>query len=103
MSGKRDTSQRPLSATPPPVDLPEAVADAHQTHFWLTDADVEVLDWWVFQLRRSGWRGVSRSACVRALLQAIRDRQINLQGITSEADFAAAIRRALDARPANEQ
>lgn len=102
---KRSGVQPPVSAAPPlpQVDQPaEPMAAAHQTHFWLTDEDVEVLDWWVFQLRRGGWRGVSRSACIRALLEAIRDRPVQLTGIAGEEDFAAALKNAFDQRAVGE-
>lgn len=106
MSGsKRSGVQPPLTATPPSTmpELPaEPMAASHQTHFWLTDDDVAVLDWWVFQLRRNGWRGVSRSACIRALLEAVRDRPIALTGIGGEEDFTAALKAALHERAVGE-
>ncbi len=73
----------------------EPVEPVHQTNFWLSHADVDFLDTLVLQLRRSGWRGVTRSACVRALIALARDETLDLATVRGELDLTRALRDAL--------
>lgn len=69
--------------------------ELHQTHFWLRDDDLAMLDAWVYQLRRGGWRGASRSACVRAVIRLLGNGPESGAKIADEIDLAAAIRRSV--------
>jgi len=70
---------------------------ARQTAVWFTEDELDWLDSRCRDIRRGGWRGVTRSAFIRALIQAAQDQPIEAQltGVTGEAELAQAIRRAL--------
>jgi hypothetical protein len=68
-----------------------------QTGVWLTDQDLEWLDNRCREVRRGGWRGITRSAFIRALVQAVEDKPFEdqLVGVTGQAELVQAIQRAL--------
>jgi hypothetical protein len=68
-----------------------------QTGVWLTDQDLEWLDSRCREVRRGGWRGITRSAFIRALVQAVDDKPFEdqLVGVTGQAELVQAIQRAL--------
>jgi hypothetical protein len=70
---------------------------ARQTGVWFTEDELDWLDSRCRDIRRGGWRSVTRSAMIRALIQAVQDQplEIELTGVTGEAELAQAIRRAL--------
>ena len=68
-----------------------------QTHFWLSDADLDIFDRWEYQLRRGGWRAANRSSCARAMLAVLAPVDVDLAGITSEEELISRIRAALAA------
>lgn len=62
-----------------------------QTAVWLSDAEVDWLDDKLIEIKRSGWRGVSRSALIRAIIQSARQsdetNQIKLEGVSGEQEI----------------
>ena len=66
-----------------------------QTNVWFTDEELDWLDNHCQQIRRSGWRGIKRSALVRALVQAIKDKPIDLAGVSDEAELVETLKRIL--------
>jgi hypothetical protein len=70
---------------------------ARQTGVWFTEDELDWLDSRCRDIRRGGWRSVTRSAMIRALIQAVQDQPLEteLTGVTGEAELAQAIRRAL--------
>lgn len=76
----------------------EIVSATHQTHVWLNDSDIEFLDSWAFRLRRSGWNRATRSACVRAMINVLRDTKIELVQVSNEQELAQAIELAITKR-----
>ena len=66
-----------------------------QTNVWFTDEELDWLDNHCQQIRRSGWRGIKRSALVRALVQAIKDKPIDLAGVSDEAELVETLKRVL--------
>jgi hypothetical protein len=68
-----------------------------QTGVWLTDQDLEWLDSRCREVRRGGWRGITRSAFIRALVQAVENKPFEdqLVGVTGQAELVQAIQRAL--------
>jgi hypothetical protein len=60
---------------------------ARQTAVWLSDEELEWLDNHCQQIRRSGWRGITRSALLRALIQAAMERPIDLSGASGEVEL----------------
>ncbi len=89
--------KHPATEGSPAGDLSgdEPVEPVHQTNFWLSHVDVDFLDTLVLQLRRGGWRGVTRSACVRALIALVRDETLDLASVRSEPDLVRALRDAV--------
>ena len=71
---------------------------ARQTGVWLTDQDLEWLDSRCREIRRGGWRGVTRSAFIRALVQAVQDKAFEreLSGVTGQAELVQAIKRSIN-------
>jgi hypothetical protein len=83
-----------------PQGIKESDEKTRQTGVWLTDEDLDWLDSRCREIRRGGWRGITRSAFIRALVQAVEDKpiQAELTGVTGEAELVQAIKRALDSK-----
>jgi len=60
-----------------------------QTAVWLSDDETEWLDTRLQEIKRGGWRGVTRSAFIRALIRASMEQQIEVEGISGEAELTA--------------
>ena len=89
------------SSTPPPghsvsQGVSEPAAPTRQTAMWLSDEDLEWLDSCCQEIRRGGWRGITRSAFIRSLIQAAQHRPLDLSGISGEADLVETLKRELD-------
>jgi hypothetical protein len=63
-------------------------ARTHQTAVWLGDEEVEWLDTQCRSIQRGGWRGVTRSSLIRALIRAASERTVDLAGVTGEVEIA---------------
>jgi hypothetical protein len=67
-----------------------------QLGLWLTPDDDKYINKLVWDLRQAGWRGVRRSAIVRALMLAVREaaatRPIDLRDVTTEDQLNDAFR-----------
>jgi hypothetical protein len=89
--GQTETPHVAQGATPTDEDK------TRQTGVWLTDQDLEWLDSRCREVRRGGWRGITRSAFIRALVQAVEDKPFEdqLVGVTGQAELIQAIQRAL--------
>jgi hypothetical protein len=59
-----------------------------QTAVWLADAEVEWLDGQCQDIKRAGWRNVTRSALIRALIRSAMERSPNLGGVSGEEELA---------------
>jgi hypothetical protein len=75
----------------PQADL----AQRRQTHFWLSDNELALFDTWEYRLRRGGWRGANRSACLRAVIAVLAEVEVDLAQIASEEELADHLRSAL--------
>ena len=75
----------PRKDVPPPT---------RQTNVWFTDEELDWLDQHCQEIRKGGWRGVKRSALVRALIRAAMDKELDLAGITDEAELVETLKRA---------
>lgn len=60
----------------------------HQTAVWLGDEEIEWLDNQTRSIQRGGWRAVTRSSLIRALIKAASERKVNLAGVTGEVEIA---------------
>lgn len=78
----RDTTQ------PPNQGLPQEETRTHQTAVWLGEDEIEWLDTQCRTVQRGGWRGITRSALIRALIRAASEHQVELTGVTGEAEIA---------------
>ncbi len=62
-------------------------AATHQTAMWLGDDEIEWLDTQIQQIKRGGWRSVTRSALIRALVQAAMENPVTLTGVTGQEEL----------------
>lgn len=61
---------------------------SHQTAVWLSDDEFEWLDSQCRTVQRGGWRGVTRSTLIRALIKAASEQKIDLAGVSGEVEIA---------------
>jgi hypothetical protein len=73
----------------------ETAAPTHQTAIWLADDEVDWLDNCCREIRHGGWRGVTRSALLRSLVQAAKTKALDVAGISGEAELTEALKRSL--------
>jgi hypothetical protein len=76
------------AAETPAQGVAAAESATRQTALWLADDEVDWLDNQCRDIRRGGWRSVTRSALVRALIQAAREHAVDLTGATGEHELA---------------
>jgi hypothetical protein len=81
----RRTGEAP--AGPVAQGLGETEPPARQTAVWLGDGEVEWLDACCQEMKRAGWRGVTRSALIRSLIRAAMEHRPDLQGIAGEEEL----------------
>ncbi len=67
--------------------LPAQDPPTRQTAVWLADAEVEWLDAQIQEIRRGGWRNVTRSAFIRALIRAAMERSPDVRGVSGEQEL----------------
>ncbi len=58
-----------------------------QTAVWLSDDEINWLDNQCQQIKQSGWRGITRSALIRALVQAAMQSEPTLSGVNTEEEI----------------
>jgi hypothetical protein len=58
-----------------------------QTAVWLADEETDWIDARLQEIKKAGWRGVTRSAFIRALIRASMRRPVDLGGVTGEAEL----------------
>ena len=86
----RDSVFRGTGGAAPPLAqgvVPQE-ATTRQTAVWLADAEVEWLDKQCQEIRRAGWRNITRSALIRALIRSAMERSPNLAGVSGEQELA---------------
>jgi hypothetical protein len=84
----RDSVFRTTDKAPTPkqgISTPEV--QTRQTAVWLTDEETDWIDVRLQEIKRSGWRGVTRSAFIRALIRAAMQRTVEVSGVTGEAEL----------------
>jgi hypothetical protein len=67
------------------ISKPEA--KTYQTAVWLTDEETGWIDIRLQEIKKAGWRGVTRSAFIRALIRAAMQRKVDVGGVTGEAEL----------------
>ncbi len=58
-----------------------------QTGVWLTEVESRWLEDQCTRIRRSGWRTVTRSAVIRALIRAKLEEPLDLEGVSGEGEL----------------
>ena len=77
-----DAASRPVEQGIAPQDTP-----TRQTAVWLAEEEVEWLDGRCQDIRRGGWRNVTRSAFIRALIRAAMERSPDVRGVSGEQEL----------------
>jgi hypothetical protein len=72
----------------PAQGLPQDETKTYQTAVWLGDEEIEWLDGQCRTVQRGGWRGITRSALIRALIKAASGRRVDLTGVSGEVEIA---------------
>jgi len=80
--------RRTGSEVTPQQGIPKQEPQMHQTAVWLGDEEEQWLDAQCQQIKKGGWRGITRSAYIRALIRASMQQEITVEGVTGEAELA---------------
>ena len=84
----RDSVFRTTGQAPTPAQgLGKPEAKTRQTAVWLTDEETDWIDTKLQEIKKTGWRGVTRSAFIRALIRAAMQRNADVSGATGEAEL----------------
>ena len=84
----RDSVFRTTGSAPTPKQgLGRSEAETRQTAVWLTDEETGWIDEKLQEVKKTGWRGITRSAFIRALIRAAMQRAIDVGGVTGEAEL----------------
>ncbi len=70
-----------------PQGIKPETAPTHQTAVWLGDEEVEWLDSRCREIRKSGWRSITRSAFIRAIIRAAMEQQTEVTGVSGESEL----------------
>ena len=81
-TGSGPSVEQPVQGLAPQEPL------TRQTAVWLAEEEVEWLDSRCQDIRRGGWRNVTRSAFIRALIQAAMERAPEVSGVAGEQELA---------------
>jgi len=74
--------------TPRPAQgVKMADAPNHQTAVWLGDEEVDWLDTQCREIKRGGWRSITRSALIRALIRTAMEKPLELGGVSGETEL----------------
>ena len=84
----RDSVFRTTGQAPPPAQgLGKEEPKTRQTAVWLTDEETDWIDARLQEIKKAGWRGVTRSAFIRALIRSTMHSIVDLGGVTGEAEL----------------
>jgi hypothetical protein len=71
----------------PPQGIGNLEAKTRQTAVWLADEETDWIDSRLQEIKKAGWRGVTRSAFIRALIRSTMQRTVDVGGVTGEAEL----------------
>src|SRR5438270_4281305 len=74
-------------AATPAQGIGQQEAKTRQSAVWLTDEETDWIDSRLQEIKKAGWRGVTRSAFIRALIKATIQRPVDVGGVTGEAEL----------------
>ncbi len=77
--------------TPPQGIATPQEAPTRQTAVWLSDEEVDWLDERLSQVKKGGWRSVTRSALIRSLIRAAMEQDTDLAGVSGEKELTRRI------------
>ena len=84
----RDSVFRTTGRVPTPQQgLGKQDAKTRQTAVWLTDEETDWIDTRLQEIKKAGWRGVTRSAFIRALIRSAMRRPVDVGSVTGEAEL----------------
>jgi hypothetical protein len=81
----------PAETPAPAPAIPQGIQDevvTRQTAIWLSDEETEWLDDQIQKIKRSGWRGVTRSALLRAIIREAMQQGVDLAGVSGPAELS---------------
>lgn len=88
----RDSVFRSTTPGNVPAQGIEKEPQTHQTAVWLGDEETQWIDTQLQEIKHSGWRGVTRSAFIRALIRASMRPGLDVAGVTGEAELEERLR-----------
>jgi hypothetical protein len=71
----------------PAQGLGKLETKTRQTAVWLADEETDWIDSRLQEIKKAGWRGVTRSAFIRALIRSTMQRAVDVGGVTGEAEL----------------
>jgi hypothetical protein len=84
----RDSVFRTTEQAPTPAQgIGKEEVKTRQTAVWLIDEETDWIDTKLQEIKKTGWRGVTRSAFIRALIRAAKQRDVDVSGVTGEAEL----------------
>jgi hypothetical protein len=89
---KRSITRDSVFRTTGDISLPKQGIEksdvrTRQTAVWLADEETEWIDARLQEIKKAGWRGVTRSAFIRALIRSTMGRPVDVSGVTGEAEL----------------
>jgi hypothetical protein len=87
---KRDSVFRSTTqGTKPTQGLSTQEDKKRQTAVWLTDEEMQWLDARCTEIKNNGWRGVTRSSFIRALVRVAMEQRTDVKGVSGEVELIA--------------
>ena len=84
----RDSVFKTTGAVPTPAQgIGQPEAKTRQTAVWLADEETDWIDTRLQEIKKAGWRGVTRSAFIRSLIRAAMQHRVDVSGVTGEAEL----------------
>jgi hypothetical protein len=84
----RDSVFRTTGEAPAPKQgIEKQEVTTRQTAVWLADEETDWVDARLQEIKKAGWRGVTRSAFIRALIRAKMRGPVDVSGVTGEAEL----------------
>ncbi len=74
-------------AVPPQQGIEKQEAQMRQTAVWLSDEETEWIDTKLTEIKKGGWRSVTRSAFIRALIRSAMEQNREVAGVAGEAEL----------------
>lgn len=85
---KRDSVFRSTAQGTKPIQGITTLEDKkRQTAVWLTDEEMQWLDARCTEIKNSGWRSVTRSSFIRALVRVAMEQKTDVKAVTGELEL----------------